>query len=68
MNAICPKCLADETIRVDVNDGDTLTCAGCDEEFTVSDLETLFESWATLLPWLKSHPARTAEAAAAASK
>lgn len=64
MKVICPKCLADEIVRLDVCDGDTLTCGGCDEEFSVADLRRLVDSWAKLLPWLESHPARTEETAA----
>lgn len=56
---MCPKCMRpDATVRLNVNDGDTLTCFECDEEFTVSDVRTLVDSWAKLLPWLESHPAR----------
>ncbi|HYH64780.1 MAG TPA: hypothetical protein VD866_08820 [Urbifossiella sp.] len=65
MNVICPKCLKDETVTVDVNDGDTLHCNGCDEEFTVGDVRGLVDSWAKVLPWLEAHPARTTEPAAA---
>lgn len=49
MKTICPKCLADEVIRVNLDDGDTLTCSGCDEEFTAGDLR---EPLTTLFPLL----------------
>ena len=58
MKTICPKCLNDETIRVNLDDGETLTCTGCDEEFTADDLRELVASWLPLLAWLDSHPAR----------
>lgn len=36
MELTCPKCLANETIRLDLCDGDTLACGGCDEEYVVA--------------------------------
>lgn len=58
MNVTCPKCLSEASVRLDVSDGDTLTCADCNEEYTVADVEAVIESWSRLLPWIKSHPAR----------
>ena len=55
---LCPRCMCEETIQLNLDDGDTMTCGGCSEEFTVDDLESLIESWAALLPWLRQHPAR----------
>jgi hypothetical protein len=57
MNVVCPVCMKDETVRLDVADGDTLTCCGCDAEFTVTDVRALVDGWAKLLPWLEAHPA-----------
>lgn len=68
MELTCIKCGAEAAIRVDLTDGDTCHCPECDDEFTVSEVETLVEQWSAVLPWLKSHPARTAEAAAVVSK
>jgi hypothetical protein len=60
MNAICPRCLdAAAEVTLNVADGATLTCASCNEEFTVSDVRALVDGWAKLLPWLEAHPART---------
>ncbi len=63
MNPICPRCLCSETIRLDLDDGDTLTCSGCDENYRASDLVAMLDSWAGLLPWIMSHPARRPEPA-----
>lgn len=62
---ICPKCLSESAVRLDIADGDTLSCPECDGEFTVADVEQLVVCWSKLLPWLKSHPARQLEALAA---
>jgi hypothetical protein len=67
VNLICPKCLNEETVRLNLDDGDTLTCTGCDEEYTVGDVAALVASWAPLLKWLQSHPARQSAAAATVS-
>ena len=56
---ICPKCLdGDAAVRLDLNDGDTLTCAGCEEEYSLDAVRELVAGWAKLLPWLDAHPAR----------
>lgn len=55
---VCPKCMAEASVKLDVNDGDTLSCPECEEEYSLSDVEAVVESWAALLPWLKAHPAR----------
>lgn len=59
MNVICPKCLEEAAVTLDLNDGDTLHCPECDEEYTVAAVRGLVDSWAKLLPWLEAHPART---------
>ena len=58
MNLICPRCLNHAVIRLEVGDGDTLTCAECEEEFSLTDVVNMVESWKPLLPWLCAHPAR----------
>lgn len=67
MDLICPKCLEAETIRLDICDGDTLTCAGCDEEYSLDAVQQLVEGWLKVLPWLLSHPARLPQAQPAAA-
>lgn len=59
MNVICPKCLTEACVTVDVNDGDTLGCPECNEEYSLGDVAAMLTSWGKILPWLKSHPART---------
>lgn len=63
MNAVCPKYMKAET--VDVNDGDAIHCNGCDEEYSAADVRAVVDCWAKLLPWIETHPARTAEPGAA---
>ena len=58
MDVICPRCLNAESVTLDLDDGDRLHCPGCDEEFTVADVEALVGCWSKLLPWIKQHPAR----------
>ena len=58
MNLMCPKCMSESAIKVSVEDGDTLTCPECEEEFSLNDVIALIESWKPILPWLLSHPAR----------
>lgn len=65
MNVMCPKCLSETCVKLDVTDGDTLSCPDCEEEYTVADVEALVESWGRLLPWIRSHPARLPQCEAA---
>ncbi len=58
MCAVCPKCLEQTLITVDVSDGDTLHCPGCGEEYSLDAVTSMIESWQPLIPWLKAHPAR----------
>lgn len=61
MSPICPKCFEETSIKVNIEDGDTLECPNCEEEFSLSNVIDMIESWKGLLPWLKSHPARQPE-------
>jgi hypothetical protein len=58
METICPKCGEDTCIKIDLADGDTCTCTGCDEEFSVGTMRALVASWGPLLAWLDGHPAK----------
>lgn len=58
MTVTCPKCLCEARVALDVTDGDTLRCPECEEEYAVADVEAVVASWARLLPWIRSHPAR----------
>jgi hypothetical protein len=65
VNVICPKCLdPDAVVRLNVADGDTLTCGGCEEEYSAARVREMVASWAKVLPWIEAHPARTEAAAA----
>lgn len=59
MTVTCPKCLVDGShVTVDLDDGDTLRCQDCEEQYTVAEIEAIVVSWSKLLPWLKAHPSR----------
>jgi hypothetical protein len=61
MFLVCPKCTVKGVIRLDLDDGDTLTCMECDEGFSFNDVKAMIASWGPIIPWLDSHPARGAE-------
>ena len=58
----CLRCGERGSVRVRVDDGDTITCSACDEEFTAADVRAVVDSWGPLLGWLDAHPARVEEA------
>lgn len=58
MNVVCPKCLSESAVSVDVADGESLHCPECSEDYNLSEVIDVIESWSRVLPWLKSHPAR----------
>ena len=58
MNLTCPRCMCEACIKLDLADGETMSCPDCNEEITVSDIESLIEGWSKILPWLRAHPAR----------
>ncbi len=45
MTTICPKCLSDQVITVRIDDDDTITCGGCSEEYSLTDVAALVKSW-----------------------
>jgi hypothetical protein len=63
MTLICPKCLEEAVIRLDLADGDTLTRGACDEEYSADTVRQLVDGWAKLLPWIEQHPAQVEEPA-----
>lgn len=64
MSVVCPKCLSESQVAVNVEDGESLYCPECEENYTVTEVRELLDSWKAILPWLEAHPAR-AEAALA---
>lgn len=62
MKLVCPVCLAEAVIRLDLVDGDGMKCDECDAEYTVADVQAVVESWSRVLPWLLTHPERSAAA------
>ncbi len=55
--------MEETAITLDVCDGDTLRCGGCEEEFTVDAVRELIASWGPLLAWVDLHPSRQPAAA-----
>lgn len=58
MKVICPKCLEEAAVSLDLTDGDTLACPECDETYSAATVRELVDGWAKLLPWIEAHPAR----------
>lgn len=54
----CPK-RAEQTVRVDVANGEDCLCASCDQEFTVREVRDPIASWGPVLARPDSHPAET---------
>lgn len=68
MKPICPKCLDPEAaVSVDLGDGESLCCAGCDQPYTVAEVREMIASWGPILVWLDAHPARVPAPTAKAS-
>lgn len=58
MTTVCPKCMLDCYIVVRIDDGDTVRCEECEEEYSVADVRAMIESWGPLLAWFDAHPSR----------
>lgn len=55
----CPLCgTADETQCLDLDDLQTLHCAGCGEDYTLDDVRELIAAWQRLLAWIDAAPAK----------
>ncbi|HEX4614002.1 MAG TPA: hypothetical protein VH092_37820 [Urbifossiella sp.] len=54
MTLTCPKCLEEHPVRLDVADGVTLTCGGCEEEYTAAAVRRVVDSWLLVLPRLEA--------------
>ena len=53
MNAICIRC-GEQSLKVDADDFDTITCTNCEEEFTVADVEEAIGKLALLVRCCKA--------------
>ena len=60
MKTICPQCMENAVITVDLDTGSDLLCTDCDAEYKLDDVRVMIASWGPLLVWLDAHPARTA--------
>jgi transcription elongation factor Elf1 len=68
MELTCIKCgQSDSVIRLDLDDGHTLTCTGCEESYSVDDVRACMAGWTRALAWIDTHPSRLFEPVAAAN-
>lgn len=66
MNLYCPCCRIVAAIDLHLDDGDTMTCRECSEEFTTEDVRKLIDAadaWRAILAWVERCPAREPAAA-----
>jgi hypothetical protein len=54
----CPRCLADASIRVGLDNLFEFTCTECDEVFSTADLDNLIAAWTPVLAWLRQAPVK----------
>lgn len=53
----CPLCgTADETQSIDLDDLQTIRCAGCGEDYRVDDVRELLATWQRVLDWIDAAP------------
>ena len=52
----CVLCGEEAEIRLNLTDGETLSCPACGEDFAVSDVEERLEEWHKALAWIKTFP------------
>lgn len=54
----CPLCgTADDVQSIDLDDLQTLHCAGCGEDYTTDDVRQLLTAWQRVLAWIDATPA-----------
>jgi hypothetical protein len=54
----CPKCGADATVSVYLDELAGFHCCDCDEDFERADVEAFIRQWQRVLSWLDSAPAQ----------
>lgn len=54
--ARCPICGEDDSLKIHVEDVNTLTCGSCDNEVTTDDIREVMAGWQRLLKWIDSAP------------
>lgn len=52
----CPKCGAEATISVYLDELDTFHCCDCDEDFARDDVEAFIRQWQRVLAWIDTAP------------
>ena len=56
MTLHCILCGAEAAIKLDLADGDTLSCPDCGEDFAVADVKDRINEWQTALNWIETMP------------
>jgi hypothetical protein len=55
----CPLCgNADATLRLYLDDCETVTCSECEEEFSLDVVRELVAAWTKVLAWVDAAPAK----------
>jgi hypothetical protein len=53
----CPKCgEEDAAVSLHLDDGETLHCRDCDNEFTLDDIRNFITRWQAVLAWVDAMP------------
>ena len=55
---LCPRCLEQDTVRVDLDDLGRFTCTSCEEEFQADDVRAIIDAWTPALAFLASAPVK----------
>jgi hypothetical protein len=53
---LCPCCLQENTVTLDLDSLDKVRCTSCDKEISISEIENLVGVWGRVLRWIKMAP------------
>jgi transcription initiation factor IIE alpha subunit len=56
MNLHCPLCGAESAIMLNLQDGETMNCPECGDDFTVADLTDRITEWQKAIKWIATMP------------
>jgi hypothetical protein len=56
MTLHCILCGADAAIKLDLADGETLTCPECGDDFAIADVQERVDQWSKALKWIATMP------------
>ncbi len=52
----CPKCGAEDSLRLDLADLRAMTCKECDDELGPDDIRAIIAGWTRVLRWIETAP------------